>query len=139
MMQRHGPGRRAKHLEVQMMWVQQLAMVGLISLNKLNTLENVADLPTKFVSRAVPDKLAGMMGYTFPGEETQKFHEYGNINQDFWNQRTAAVERLRVFDDGENESLEDDVRSFVDETTHFTTAVFCDNVGRQVFLATHVC
>ena len=63
-MQRFGPGRRAKHLEVQTMWVQQLAKIGLISLNKLNTLENVP--------RAVLEKLAGMMGYTFPGEETRK-------------------------------------------------------------------
>ena len=28
-----------------------------------------------------------------------------------------------VFDDGENESLEDDVHSFVDTTSHLTTAV----------------
>ena len=66
-----------------------------------------------------------------------KFHEYANINQDYWNQRTAAGERLRVFDDGENESLEDDVRSFVDKTTHFTTAVLCDNVGRQCWDDSH--
>ncbi len=62
-LQRLGPGRRAKHLEVQTMWVQQLNKIGLISLNKLNTLENVADLLTKNVPRAVLDKLAGMMGY----------------------------------------------------------------------------
>ena len=36
-MQRLGPGRRAKHLEVQTLWVQQLAKIGLISVNKLNT------------------------------------------------------------------------------------------------------
>ena len=36
-MQRLGPGARAKHLEVQTMWVQQLNKIGLISLNKLNT------------------------------------------------------------------------------------------------------
>ena len=35
----------------------------------------------------------------------------------------AAVERMPVFDDGENGSLEDDVRSFVDKTSHLTTAV----------------
>ena len=46
-----------------------------ISLNKLNTLENVADLLTKHVPRAVLDKLAGMMGYRFPDEESQKFQE----------------------------------------------------------------
>ena len=66
-MQRLGPGRRAKHLEVQTLWVQQLNKIGLISLNKLNTLENVADMLTKHVPRAVLDKLAGMMGYTFLG------------------------------------------------------------------------
>ena len=43
------------------MWVQQLNNIGLISLNKLSTLENVADLLTKHVPRAVLDKLAGMM------------------------------------------------------------------------------
>ena len=79
--QRLGPGRRAKHVKVQTMWVQQLAKIGLISLNKLNTLENVA---------------AGMMVYTFPGEETEKFQEYENINQNYWNQRIAAVARLPV-------------------------------------------
>ena len=121
--QRLGPGRRAKHLEVQTMWVQQLAQIGLISLNKLNTLENVADLLTKHVPRAVLDKVEGMMGYTFPGEETAKFQQYTSINQNYWNQRVAAVEKLRVFDDGENERLEDDVRSFVDKTSHLTTAV----------------
>ena len=80
-MQRLEPGRRAKHLEVQTMWVQQLNKIGLISLNKLNTLENVADLLTKHVPRAVLDKLAGMMGYTFPYEGIQKFQEYTNIHQ----------------------------------------------------------
>ena len=62
------------------MWVQQLAKIGFISLNKWNTLENVADLLTKHVPRAVLDKMAGMMGYTFPGEETHKFQENTNIN-----------------------------------------------------------
>ena len=55
------------------MWVQQLNKIGLISLNK--------DLLTKHVPRAVLDKLAGMIGYTFPDEETQKFQEYTNITQ----------------------------------------------------------
>ena len=122
-MRRLGPGHRAEHLEVQTMWVQQLNKIGLISMNKLNTLENVADLQTKHVPRAVLDKLKGMMGCTFPGEETQKFQEYANINQNFWDQKLAAVERLLVFDDGENESVEDDVHSFVDKSSHLTTDV----------------
>ena len=68
------------------MWVQQLNKIGLISLNKLNMLENVSDSLTKHVPRAVLDKLAGMIGYTFLDEETQHFQEFANINQNFWNQ-----------------------------------------------------
>ena len=122
-MQRLGPGRKAKHLEVHTLWVQQLSKIGLFSLNKLNTLENGADLLTKHVPRAVLNKLAGMMGYTFPGEETTKFQAYTSANQNYWNQRVAAVEKLAVFDDGEIEELENDVRSLVDQTTHLTAAV----------------
>ena len=120
---RLGPGRRAKLLEVQTLWVQQLAKIGLISLNKLDTLENVADLQTKHVPRAVVDKFAGMTGYTIPDEETAKLQTYTNISQNHWDQRAAAVEKLPVFDDEENEKLEKDVHSFVDKTTHLTTAV----------------
>ena len=81
--QRIGPGRRAKHLEVQTMWVQQLNKLGLISMNKLGTMENVADLMTKHVPRGVLDKLAGMMGYSFTGEETARFQDYSSIEQSY--------------------------------------------------------
>ena len=102
-MQRVGPGRRAKHLEVQTMWVQQLNKLGLISMNKLNTLENVADLLTKHVPRAVLDKLAGMMGCPSPGEETAQFQAYSSIDQSYWNQKLAATEKLPIFEEGDNE------------------------------------
>ena len=46
----------------------------------------------------------------------------------YWDQKLAAVGRLLVFDDGENESLEDDVHSFVDKTTHLTTALLRQGV-----------
>ena len=104
------------------MWVQQLNKLGLISMNKLNTLENVADL-TKHVPRAVPDKLAGMMGCPSPGEETAQFQAYSSIDQSYWNQKLAATEKLPIFDDGDNEELEHDVHSFEDKTTHLTSAV----------------
>ena len=122
--QRLGPGRRAKHLEVQTMWVQQLNKLGLISMNKLGTLENVADLMTKHVPRAVLDKLVGLMGYSFLGVETAKFQAYTSIDQSYWNQMLTATEKLPTFDDGDNEKLEHDVPSFVDKTTHLTSAVF---------------
>ena len=57
-------------------------------------------------------------------KKLNKFQEYTNINQNYWDQKLGVVERLPVFDDGENESLEDDVHSFVDKTSHLTTAVF---------------
>ena len=120
--QRLGPGRRAKHLEVQM-WVQQLNKLGLISMNKLGTLENVADMMTKHVPRGVLDKLAGMLGYSFTSEETFKFQEYFSIEQSYWNQQLTTMEKLPIFDDGDNEELEHDVHSFVDKTSHLTTAV----------------
>ena len=73
-----------------------------------------------------------MMGYTFPDEETQKFQEYTSINQNHRDQKLAAIERLPVFDDGENESLEHDVHSFVDKTSHLTTAVLRRGVGMKI-------
>ena len=79
--QRLGPKRRAKNLEVQTMWVQQLHKLGFISMNKLGTLENVADMMTKHVPRGVLDNLAGMMGYSLPCEETAKFQDYSSIEQ----------------------------------------------------------
>ena len=48
----------------------------------------------------------------------------------------AAVERLPVFDDGEDESLEDDVHSFVDKTSHLTTAVLRRGVGMNIHIYT---
>ena len=41
------------------------------------------DFLTKYVPRAVLDELAGMVGYTFPDEKTQKFQEYANNNQNY--------------------------------------------------------
>ena len=43
-MQRLGPGSRARHSEVQTLWFQQLVEIGLISLNRVTTLENCADV-----------------------------------------------------------------------------------------------
>ena len=53
-------------------------------------------------------------------------------NQNFWNQRIVAVERLPVLDEGENEELDNDVRSFVGKTTHLTTAVLRRSVERNI-------
>ena len=110
------------------MWVQQLNKLGLISMDKLGTLENVADMMTKHVPRGVLDKLTGMMGYSFPGEESAKFQDYSSIEQSYWNQKLTMVEKLLIFDDEDNEELEHDVHSFVDKTTHLTSAVLTRGV-----------
>ena len=82
-------------------------------MNKLGSLENVADMMTKHVPREVLDKLAGMMGYSFSGEETAKFQDYSSIEKSYWNQKLTTIEKLPIFDDGDNEELEHDVHSFV--------------------------
>ena len=106
------------------MWIQQLNKLGLISLNKLGTLENVADLLTKHVPRAVLDKLAGMMGYTFPDEETQKFQEYTSINKNFGIRSCHQLRDYRCSTMEKTNRWRMDVHSFVDKTSHLTTAVF---------------
>ena len=89
------------------------------------------DLLTKHVPRAVLDELAGMMGYTFPDEKTQKFQEYANINgHRKWQQLS--------FDDGENESLEDDVHSFVDKMCLLTTAISMRGVEMNILSQPYV-
>ena len=52
-----------------------------------------------------------MMGYSLPGEETAKFQAYSSIDQSYWNSKLAATEKLPIFDDGDNEELEHDVRT----------------------------
>ena len=76
-----------------------------------------------------------MMGYSLPGEETAKFQAYSSIDQSYWNSKLAATEKLPIFNNGDNEELEHDVGSFVDKSTHLSSAVLrrvlrcrcCDN------------
>ena len=120
--QRLGPGRRAKHLEVQTM-VQQLNKLGLISMNKLGTLENVADMMTKHVPRGVLDKLAGMMGYSFPVKKLQSFkitralsRVIGTRNSQRWkNCRSSMMKTTK--------SWSMMFTAFEDKSTHLTSAV----------------
>ena len=49
-------------------------------------------------------------------KKLKKFQEYTNTNRNHWDEKLAV-------DDGENESLEDDVHRFVNKTSHLTTAV----------------
>ena len=82
--------------------------------------------------RAVLDKLAGMMGFSFPGEALAKFPTYTSISQNYWGQKVAAIMKLPVFDDEENDELENVIHSFVDKTTHLTTAVLRRGVEKPM-------
>ena len=61
-------------------------------------------------------------------EETAKFQDSASIEKNYWNQKLTTLEKLPIFDDGDNEELEHDGRSFVDKTTHLTTAVLRGDV-----------
>ena len=63
-----------------------------------------------------------MMGYSFTNEETAKFQDYSSIEQSYWNQKLTMMEKLPISDDEDNDELQHDVHSFVDKTTHLTTA-----------------
>ena len=65
-------------------------------------------------------------------KKLKKFQEYKSINKNYWDQKLAAIERLPMFDDGKNESLEDDVHSFVDTTSLLTTAVLRRGVEMNI-------
>ena len=62
----------------------------------------------------------------------KKLKGFKSIKKIYWDQKLAAIERLLVFDDGENESLEDDVHSFVDKTCFLTTAVLRRGVEMSI-------
>ena len=101
------------------MWVQQLNKLGLISLSQVSTMYRCFEK----TPRDVLDKLTGMMGYTFPSEDSATFQTYTNFSQNNWDQKVATTMKLPVFDDGEDDELYNDIHSFVDKTTHLTTAV----------------
>ena len=62
-------------------------------------------------------------------KKLKKFQEYTSINQHYCDQGLTAIERSASED---NESLEDDVQSFVDKTSHLTTAVLRSGVEKNI-------
>ena len=66
----------------------------------------------------------------------QNFEMFTSISQNFWDQKVATITERSVFDDEEDDELENDVHSFVDKTTHLTTAVL--RKGRDVDAVTNV-
>ena len=51
MAQRRGLGGKCKHMAIQYLWLQGCVNNREVTLSKCSTLENLADLPTKYLSR----------------------------------------------------------------------------------------
>ena len=50
---RQGVSKRAKHIELKFMFIQQLVQDGIISIHKVPTKDNLADILTKYTTREV--------------------------------------------------------------------------------------
>jgi len=66
MCNRLGVGKRAKHLDIQILWVQQLVRAGILIITKVGTLDNLADPLTKHMSFAMMARFCHNMHMTFP-------------------------------------------------------------------------
>ena len=107
---------------MQTLRVQQLAKVGLNSLNKLKTLGNVADLLTKQVPRGSTRQVGWNDGLHSLVKELQSFLR---------TQASTKITGIRKLQQLRNchsstmkkQELEKDVHSFDDKTLHLTTAV----------------
>ena len=64
-----------KHLEVQELWLQQLARQGIITIHKISTSGNPADILTKHVGRVWLDKVCKMVHVRFPEEKEDETPE----------------------------------------------------------------
>ena len=108
---RLGPGRKSKHMEVQTLWVQQLVNQKIVSMFKIDTVSNPADVVTKHVPRGVMDRLTAIVGYRFPNSMNVK-HEpfdvaktnYGKAKEKYWNE---SYETDEMENDGEIEEFTD--------------------------------
>ena len=88
MMHRLGPGKRAKHLEIQNLWVQQVVQNGLITMKKIRSDVNCADVLTKHVPRGVLDKIMGMIHMHFPEEMPMKAKEF---DREWWSEQKTKT------------------------------------------------
>ena len=66
MCQRLGVGKRVKHLDIQILWVQQLVKAGLLTVVKVSTAMNFADPLTKHMSQIAMARFCALMHMTFP-------------------------------------------------------------------------
>ena len=61
---RKGNGK-LRHVRVGMLWIQQMEDEGKLTYTKVHGERNPGDLMTKYVNKAIIDRLAGYMGQEF--------------------------------------------------------------------------
>ena len=117
MLGRLGPGRRAKHLQVQTLWIQQLVKEELITIYKIDTHENSADALTKHVPRGILDHCMALLNITFPVEESIKSSSYEQIIDNNERQRIKTMSDT----DESSKGFEDDAddHAWVSESSEF--------------------
>ena len=54
---RQGTSKKAKHIDIRCLYTQQLTKDGIISIHKINTTRNTADILTKYISRETLQRL----------------------------------------------------------------------------------
>ena len=64
---RRGLGK-AKHVDMQNLWIQEASKVGRFVTKKVGTIVNPADLMTKPLAKPKIEQLTSIMGYEFWGD-----------------------------------------------------------------------
>ena len=63
---RIGPSKKAKHIDLKHLFIQQLVHNGILSVHKIGTLDNIADIFTKYVTAEILNKHLCNVGLLSP-------------------------------------------------------------------------
>ena len=59
---RFGLGKKAKHIELRYLYMQDLVASGVLTVKKVGTLDNMSDLLTKYLSAETTSKHSSALG-----------------------------------------------------------------------------
>ena len=79
---RRGLGK-AKHVDMQNLWIQEASMSGRFTTKKVDTSVNPADLMTKPIPRARIEQLTSLMGYEFVSSMTSASKGQATMTQGY--------------------------------------------------------
>ena len=96
MLGRLGVGKRAKHIEIQTLWGQQLLRSGVIRLQKISTHGNASDVMTEYANKVLMDKMLRQLNFRLPDDEMGSTEKRWQFSDEDWN-----------MDDDDNEAFEE--------------------------------